>query len=77
MLYLAATPYSASTALVVVRAERRAKAVPAAASAKAKQGQECLAKASTAADGDQPQQGDAPRAEEAPPGDEALGDPSS
>ena len=73
VLYLAATPYSASAAPVAVREERRAKAVPAAALAKVKQGQECLAEASTIADGDQPQQGDAPRAEEALPGDQALG----
>ena len=77
MLYLAATPYSASAALVAVREERRAKAVPAAALAEVEQSQESLAKTSTAADGDQPQQGDAPRAKEAPPGDQALGAPSA
>ena len=54
MLYLAATPYSASAALVAVREERRAKVVPAAAPAEAEQSQEGLAKTTTAEDGHQP-----------------------
>ena len=76
MLYLAATPYSTSAALVVVRKEHRAKAMPAAAPAGVEQSQESLAKTTTIADRDQPQYGGAPRAEEAPPGDQALGAPS-
>ena len=76
MLYLAATPYSTSAALVADREERRAKALPAAAPAEVEQSQESLAKTMTVADGDPRQQGDAPRAEEAPPGDQALGAPS-
>ena len=60
VLYLAATPYSASAALVAVREERRAKAAPAAAPVEAEQSQESLAKTTTVADGDQPQQRDAP-----------------
>ena len=77
VLYLVATPYSTSASLVAVREERRAKTASVAASADAEQGQESLAKTTTAADGDLPQQGDAPRAEEAPPDDQALGAPSS
>ena len=65
MLYLAATSYSASAALVAVREERQVKAAsrPAAASTATAQDQEGLAKATTSAGGDQPQQEDAPRAE--------------
>ena len=76
MLYLAATPYSASAALVAVREERWAKTVSVATPAEAEQGQGSLAKTMTATDGDQPQQGDAPGTEEASPSDQALGAPS-
>ena len=55
VLYLAATPYSTSAALVAVREERRAKVAPAAAPVEAEQSQEGLAKTTTATDGDQPQ----------------------
>ncbi|XP_020153551.2 uncharacterized protein [Aegilops tauschii subsp. strangulata] len=70
VLYLAATPYSASAALVAVREERRVKAAlcPATAPAMAAQDQEGLAKATASADGVQPQQEDAPRTEEVTPG---------
>ena len=54
VLYLAATPYSASAALVAVREERWAKAVPAMALAEAEQSQESLAKTATVVDGDRP-----------------------
>ena len=79
VLYLAATPYSASAALVAVREERQVKAVSrqAMAPAAAAQDQEGLAKTTTSADGDQPQQEDAPRAEEAAPGSQVSGAPSS
>ena len=63
VLYLSATPYSASAALGV--------------SAVATQDQEGLARTKTAAAGDQAQQEDAPTAEEAPPSDQALGAPLS
>ena len=63
MLYLAATPYSASTALVAVREERRVKAASAATPTTAAQGQEGLARATASADGDRPQQEDASGAE--------------
>ena len=55
VLYLVATPYSASAALVAVREERRAKAAPAAAPAEVEQSQENLAKTKAEADGSQPQ----------------------
>ena len=77
VLYLAATPYSASAALVAVREERWVKTVSLATPAKAEQGQESLTKTTTAAEKDQPQQGSAPGAEEASPSDQALGAPSS
>ena len=68
MLYLAATPYSASAALVAVREERRTKAT-AAARAKAKQDRKGLAEITTTIEEDQPPQGDAPGAGKAlPPG---------
>ena len=53
VLYLAATPYSASAALVAVREESRTKAT-AAVPAEAEQGQEGLAKTTTMAEKDQP-----------------------
>ena len=65
MLYLAATPYSASAALVAVREERRIK-VAAAARDKAEQGQGRPTETATAAEEDQPPQRGAPEAEEAP-----------
>ena len=79
VLYLAATPYSASAALVAVREERRAKATSrlAMASAGVTQHQESLARTTTTAAGDQAQQEDAPRAEEAAPSNQARGAPSS
>ena len=46
LLYLAATPYSASAALVVVREERRTKGAPRQAKAEVARGQEGAAKAS-------------------------------
>ena len=52
VLYLAATPYSASAALVAVREERRTKAA-AATRVKAKQDQEGLAEITTTAEKDQ------------------------
>ena len=67
VLYLAATPYSASAALVAVRKERQASAA-ATVPAKAEQGQEGLAKTMTMAEKEQPRQGNAPGAEEAPSG---------
>ena len=76
VLYLAATPYSASAALVAVRKERRTKAT-ATVRAKAKQSQEGLARTTTAAGGEQPQQENAPGAGEASPSDQALGAPPS
>ena len=54
VLNLAATPYSASIALVAVREERWTKAT-AAVPAEAQQSQESLAKTTTAAEKDQPQ----------------------
>ena len=54
VLYLAATPYSASATLVAVREECGAKTASVAAPAEAEQGQESLAKTTPAADGDQP-----------------------
>ena len=51
VLYLAATPYSASTALVAVREERRTKAA-ATVRAEAKQSQEGLVRTTTAAGGE-------------------------
>ena len=71
VLYLAATPYSASAALVAVRKERESSAA-AAFPAKAEQGQEGLAKTMTMAEKDQPHQGNAPRVEEAPLGNQGL-----
>ena len=65
VLYLAATPYSASVALVAVREERRIKTA-AAAWDKAEQGQGRPAETATAAEEDQPPQRSAPEAEEAP-----------
>ena len=55
VLYLAATPYSASAAAVAVREERRVKDASAATLTAVAQGQEGLARATTPADGDQPQ----------------------
>ena len=65
VLYLAATPYSASAALVAVRRERRIKTT-AAARDKAEQGQGRPTETATAAQEDQPPQRGAPEAEEAP-----------
>ena len=65
MLYLAATPYSASAALVAVREERRIKTT-AAARDKAEQGQGRPTETATAAEEDQPPQRGAPEAEEGP-----------
>ena len=53
VLYLAATPYSASVALVAVREERRTKAA-AAARAKAKEDQKGLTEITTTIEEDQP-----------------------
>ena len=53
VLYLAATPYSACAALVAVRVERQTTAA-ATIPAEAEQGQEGLAKTTTAAEKDQP-----------------------
>ena len=55
VLYLAATPYSASAALVAVREEHRVKAASATTPTAAARGQEGLVRATTSADGDQPQ----------------------
>ena len=71
MLYLAATPYSASAALVAVRKERQASAAVA-LPAKVEQGQEGLAETTSSAEKDQPRQGSAPGAEEAHSGDQGL-----
>ena len=76
VLYLVATPYSASAALVAVREERRTKAA-ATVRVEAKRIQEGLTEIATAAEKDQLQQGSAPRTEEASPSDLALGTPSS
>ena len=76
MLYLAATPYSASAALVAVREERCAKAAST-VQTEAKQSQEGLAKAATTARKEQLQQENAPGAGEASSGDQALGAPLS
>ena len=75
MLYLAATPYSASAALVAVREERQAKAAsrPTAAPTAAAPDQESLAKTKDSADGDPPQQEDTPGAEGASPSSQGLG----
>ena len=54
VLYLAATPYSASTTLVVVREERCAKAASTVRT-EAKQSQEGLARTMTTTGGEQPQ----------------------
>ena len=59
MLHLAATPYSASAALVAVREERQTKAT-AATRVKEKQDQEGLAEITTTTEEDQPPQGSAP-----------------
>ena len=66
VLYLAATPYSASAALVAVREERRIRTA-AAARDKAKQEQGRPTETATAAEEDQLPQRSAPEAEEAPP----------
>ena len=50
VLYLAATPYSASAALVAVRKERQAKGAPHEAGAEVAQGQEGIARASVGED---------------------------
>ena len=50
VLYLAATPYSASAALVAVREERQAKGAPRQAGAEVAQGQEGIARASVGED---------------------------
>src|SRR3954469_9264444 len=65
VLYLAATPYSASAALVAVREERRIKTT-AAAWDKAKQEQGRPIETATSAEEDQPPQRSALEAEEAP-----------
>ena len=65
VLYLAATPYSASAALVAVREERRIKTA-AAAWDKAEQGQGRPTETAITAEEDQPPQRGAPEAEEAP-----------
>ena len=62
VLYLAAIPYSASAALVVVREERQAKGALRQAGAEVAQGQEGAAKASAAKD--QAQQGNIAKAPE-------------
>ena len=59
VLYLAATPYSASVALVAVREEHRTKAATT-IRVEAKQSQEGLAETETAVEKDQPQQGSTP-----------------
>ena len=83
VLYLAATPYSASAALVAVREERQAKGAPHQATADAARGQEGTAKPSAA--NDQAQQGNIAEAPEdgqvsgnPPPQDmpQSLQDPS-
>ncbi|XP_044432249.1 ESX-1 secretion-associated protein EspI [Triticum aestivum] len=71
VLFLAATPYSASVGLVAVRKERQASAAVA-LPAEAEQGPEGLAETMTAAEKDQPRQESAPGAEEAPSGDQGL-----
>ena len=73
VLYLAATPYSASVALVAVREERRTKAATA-ARAKARQDQRGLTETTTTIEEDQPPQGNTPGAGEAlPPRQPASG----
>ena len=62
MLYLAATPYSASATLVAVREERKDKGAPRQARVDAAQGQEGASKPSAA--GDQAQQGNIAEAPE-------------
>ena len=62
VLYLAATPYSASAALVAVREERQDKGVPRQARADAAQGQEGAAEPSAVED--QAQQGNIAEAPE-------------
>ena len=77
VLYLGATPYSVSAALVAVREERWTKAA-ATVRVKAKQDQEGLTETATAAEKDQPLQGSTPGTEEAPPpSDQPLGAPLS
>ena len=72
VLYLAATPYSASAALVAVREERQAKTT-AATRAKAKLDQKGLAEVTTMTEEDQPSQRSAPEAGEAlSPGNQLL-----
>ena len=76
VLYLAATPYSASAAPVEVREEHRTKAM-AATRVKAKQDQKGLTKITTTTEEDQPPQGNAPGAGEAlPPGNQLPEAPS-
>ena len=65
VLYLAATPYSASAALVAVREEHRIKTA-AEARDKAEQEQGRPTETATATEEDQPPQRSAPEAEEAP-----------
>src|SRR3954469_13311352 len=74
VLYLAATPYSASAALVAVREERRARATST-AQTEAEQGQEGLARTTNAAGEERPHQGSTPGGEEASSDDQALGAP--
>ena len=74
MLYLAATPYSASAALVAVREERRAKAASTDQD-EAERGQEGLARTATTAREGQPQQAGAPGAGEALSNNQELGAP--
>ena len=77
MLYLAATPYSASAALVAIREECRTKTATT-VRVKAKQGREGLTATAAATKEDQPQKGSAPDTEEAPPlDDQSLGAPLS
>ena len=70
MLYLAATPYSASAALVAVWEERRTKTAPAAATP----GQEGPSRVMTAVDTSQPHPGGVLEAEGAPQVCQELGD---
>lgn len=75
VLYLAATPYFASAALVAVREERQAKTT-AATRAKAKLDQKGLAEVTTMTEEDHPPQRSAPGAGEAlPPGNQLLEPP--
>ena len=78
VLYLAATPYSASAALVTVREEHQAKGASCRATPPAErtQDQKGATRAAAAATEDQAQQDDAPKPAKALPSDQALGVPS-